>query len=315
MSDGNVLRSAAFASAMFVLGCAAAFTQQDPVPQLILESLSATAYQRAVPRLAALKTGERIQQGVDWKFFTIHQRGQLAGVLAVADGWVGPLSGGFRGGGIEFGHLIGQTGNVLIGEHVFGYLAHGATLVPQYVVVTQATVIARDEYERLEIEKADNLGWTPDPREQAARIHFKDVSVRETRRLRFVDRTNLEGAKSGPLSAADVLRQFTSIERFEAAEQKLESLAPGTDFWDAMAELNVMIVTPDSGRSYSQWFSDGYLGANWAKLTPKGYFEVLRFGYIQDGEEAPKRALIFKNNRVYKLVPHGTREELERYFE
>src|SRR4030095_3432850 len=98
MSYGNDLRSAGFASTMFLLGCAAAFTPQDPVQQTILESLSVAGYQRAVPRLAALKAGERIQERIDWKFFSIQEPGKREYGLAVADGWVGPLSGGFNGG-------------------------------------------------------------------------------------------------------------------------------------------------------------------------------------------------------------------------
>jgi hypothetical protein len=42
---------------------------------------------------------------------------------------------------------------------------------------------------------------------------------------------------------------------------------------------------------------------------------VYRFGFIQGDEEFPRLALITKNHRVYKLVPHGAREDLERQFE
>src|SRR4030095_11513043 len=89
MSYGNDLRSAGFASTMFLLGCAAAFTPQDPVQQTILESLSVAGYQRAVPRLAALKAGERIQERIDWKFFSIQEPGTREYGLGVGDGGVG----------------------------------------------------------------------------------------------------------------------------------------------------------------------------------------------------------------------------------
>jgi hypothetical protein len=317
MSYGNVLRSAGFASTMFLLGCTAAFTPQDPVQQPILESLSATAYQRAVPRLAALKAGDRIQQGIDWAFFSIEQRGKRDDVLVVADGWVGPLSGGSAGAIGRLGHLIAQKGNVLFGEHVFGYLVEGATLVPQYVVITQATAISRDEYERLKIAKDDALGSTPDPREPGSLIYLRNVSVQETRQLPARDKTReggeIEIKRIG--TSVDVLKSFTSIDKFKAAERTLESLAPGTDYWEALAALKMMIVTEDAGISYRMWLADGYLGAAWSKLTPKGYFSVFRFGYIQNDKEVPRLALIFKNHRVHKLVPHGTQEELERYFD
>jgi len=72
-------------------------------------------------------------------------------------------------------------------------------------------------------------------------------------------------------------------------------------------------MTPDSGIKY-HILADGFLGGAWVKLTPNGFFVVMRFGYIEDNKEVPKLALIFKNNKVHKLVPHASREELQRYF-
>lgn len=85
--------------------------------------------------------------------------------------------------------------------------------------------------------------------------------------------------------------------------------------WEAVASLKMTIVTLDSGTMYKAWLADGYLGNAWAKLTPSGYFLVFRSGHLQDNNEVPRRALIFNSGRVHKLVPHGTQEEPERYFE
>jgi hypothetical protein len=245
--------------------------------------------------------------------------------IVVSDGWVSSFSDGFIGGTYGFGKLIGQNGNVLLGEHLFGYLLGGATLVPQYVIRTQATVISEEEYRRLRSEEADYLGWTDAPGERAAtRIYFKDVAVKEARQLAYSDTLlkRREGARAPGPTLRDNLRWHTTIERFRAAESKLKSLALGTDFWEASATLDMTIVTLDSGMTYEAWFADGYLGGVWAMLTTAGYFKVWRFGYLEylEGQkvpqrEVPKLALIFKNNRVHKVVPYGTLEELIRHFE
>ena len=326
MPRKNVPISIGLAIAILLGACAATPTPSQDVGQRIMETLSPAAYQRIVPHLAALTTGDRIDQKIRWGFFGV-LRGKLAPPLilasgwvaslsadfplVLADGWVASLSGDFLGAHSGFGKLIGQTGNVVLGEHVFGYLLGGARLVPQYVVVMSATVIARDEYERLSREKVANVGWAPAP-EERVRIYFKDVSVKETRPLQW--RTDLEDAKiTGTL--ADAIRMVSSIERFKVAEGTLASLAPGTDYWEALAALKMSILTLDSGITYKAWLADGDLGNSWAKLTPGGYFLVYRFGYLQDNGEVPKLALIFKNGRVHKVVPHGTQEELERHLD
>jgi len=61
--------------------------------------------------------------------------------------------------------------------------------------------------------------------------------------------------------------------------------------------------------------ADGHLGGSWDKLTPNGYFIVMRFGYIDENKEEPKLALIFRNNKVDALVAYASWEDLQRYFE
>lgn len=324
MSNRNLLRSIAVASAVLLFGRAA--IAQDPLQQKIMESLSASAYERVVPVLSGLKAGDRITSKIKWRVFPIERQGKTVGALPIADGWVRTLSGGFPAGSeFGFGSLVGKTGDVLLGEHVFGYLLGGmgkpdvvfTTLHPQYVVYTQATVIAEEEYSRLKSEKADNLGWTDAQSDQRTRIYFKDVSVKETRQLKFTRPDKYKGATlvEANITLAEWVRSFVTIERFKAAEGNLESLAPGTDFWEALFALKMVIGTLDSGITYKVWRADGYLGQAWQKLTPNGYFDVLRFGYVENGREIPKLALIFKNGRVHKVVPHGTQEEVGRHFD
>lgn len=284
---------------------------QDPRQQLTMDSLTVAAYERVVPRLSELRAGDRITSKIELNLIPILERGKKTdAVVAVSDGWVGALSGGTLGAATGFGGFVGQTGDVLLGEHLFGYLFERGMLVPQYVVAMQATVISADEYKRRKDKaKADGLVFARDK----TRLYFRDLSVVGIRKLKFMGPDKLEGGyRIGEPASA---RSFVTIERFEEAEKKLKSLTPGTDFWDALFALNMSIATFDSGVTFRAWLADGYLGQAWEKLTPGGNFHVLRFGYLQDNNEVPKLALIFKNGRVHKLVPHGTQEELERYFE
>jgi hypothetical protein len=83
-----------------------------------------------------------------------------------------------------------------------------------------------------------------------------------------------------------------TIDSWGAAEKRLESLPPGTLYWDAVNALQMVLLTFDSDTTYKTWLADGYLGAGWERLTPAGYFGAWRFGCIQDNKETPKLALI-----------------------
>ena len=309
MSNRNILRSIGLVSAMSLLGYAVTSAPQDLRQQMTADSLTVAAYERVVPRLSELKAGDRIDSKIDLKLYPILDRGKKTdAVVAVSDGWVGAFSGGTLGAATGFGRFVEQTGDALLGEHVFGYLLERSMLVPQYVVATQATVISQDEYRR---KKHDASGFVFAG--EGTRLHFKDLSVRGIRKLQFKGPDKLEGGykKGQPMS----VRSFATIERFKEAEKTLKSLTRDTDFWDALFALKMAIVTFDSGVTFKAWLADGYLGEAWQKLTPRGNFEVFRFGYLEGDQEIPRLALIFKNRRVHSLAPHGTREEVEQNFD
>jgi len=309
MSTRNIEGSIRIGSALLCLGCAVPAAAQDAGQQLTMESLTVAAYERIVPRLSELRVGDRITSKIDFNLFPILERGKKVGTVAVSDGWVGALSGGTLGGATGFGGFVGRTGDVILGEHVFGYLFEGGMLVPQYQVITQATVISQGEYNE---KKHDAGGFVFFPGDRT-RLYFKDLSVREIRKLPFKGPDKLEGGyrKGEPLS----VRSFVTIERFKEAEKTLTSLTPGTEFWDAMFALKMAIATSNSGVTFRTWLADGYLGQASEKLTPRGNFLVFRFGYLEGDQELPKLALIFKNHRVHRLVPHGTPEEAEQNFD
>ena len=314
MVNKTLLHAATLGSAIVMFGCGATWLAQD-VGQKTAESLSVAAYGRVAPRLAALNPGDRMQSKFEWDDFDTKRQGR-ARFVAVADGWAAPFSGGFPTGSLfGFGKITGRTAEGLLGEHLFGYLVGGATLVPRYVVSTQATVIPEEEYKRLASEKARNIGFTDAPLERAATlIFFKDAVVKEVRPLAFTDTPVKDRGAPGP-TLGDDLRWYASAERFKVAESKLKSLPPGMDYWEALAALGMVFVTLDSGLTYKVWLADGHLGDPRSVLTAAGFFKVLRFGYLEGSNEVPQLALIFKNNRVHKLVPHGRPEELMGHFD
>jgi hypothetical protein len=295
-------------AAIFALltGCAAA--QPDLRQKLTSDCLTVAAYERVVPRLTELRPGDRIESKIELKLFPILQGRKRVDTVAVSDGWVSAFSGSALGAATGFGRFVGQTGDVLIGQHVFGYLFERGMLVPQYTITTQALVISQDEYNQKQHDASGFIILA----EGGPPLYFKNSTVMEIRKLKFKGPESLEGANriGDPIS----LKSFGTIERFHEADKKLNSLTPGTDFWDALFALNMSIVTFDSGVTFRAWFADGYLGKPWQKLTSRGNFEIFRFGYLEGDHEIPKLALIFKNSRVHRVVPYGTQEEMEQSF-
>jgi hypothetical protein len=316
MNKGKDLASLLIMVSISLIGCASAPSGESVRQEKNIESLSASAYKRVLPRLVALKPGDNIDSQVEWRFFKTTKQGRTIDTYAVADGWVAPLSGGNLGA-LGLGRVRGRSGDMLFGEHVFGYLWGGVTLVPQYAVVTQATLILPNEYDDLMKKQSPQLGWADMPRDNLSpKTQFKNATVKEVRRLNFSEPDLLEvgvEVEEEKVTLADTIRRITARERFEAAVTRLESLEPGTEFWEAIRALDMIYLTPDSGIKY-HIIGDGFLGGSWTKLMPNGFFAVMRFGYIEDNKEVPKLALIFKNNKVHKLVPHASREALQRYF-
>lgn len=314
MNKRNVLASLFITVSISLIGCASTPSVENFKQQKSIESLSASAYKRVLPSLTALKPGDDIRSKIDWQFFKLQEGGKTTRIAA-ADGWVSPLSGDYLGGLFGNGRVMGRTENLLFGEHVFGYSISGTTLVPQYVVMTQATLVTPEEYTQLAEKNTHNIGWADMPRDSLPRTQFKNITVKEARRLDIYEGEEIEGVKlEKARTLADVIRSFTTRERFEDAEKRLKSLMPGTDYWEAVRALNGIYMTPDSGIKYLM-LTDGYLGGSWSKLMPNGYFLVMSFGYIEDNKEVPKLALIFKNNKVHKLAAHASREEMQRYFQ
>lgn len=51
----------------------------------------------------------------------------------------------------------------------------------------------------------------------------------------------------------------------------------------------------------------------WAEMRRDGLFVIWPFGYVERDKEIPKLALIFKNGKVYKIIPYESKEALKQY--
>lgn len=300
-------------------------SMQQVMQKEIMESTSQPAYQRNEPQVKALQPGDSINEKITWDFYSIQNQGKSAG-FAVADGWIGPLSGHYFGGVFGLGQVNARSGDTVFGEHVFGYLLYGTTLVPKYSVITKAELISFEEYQAfVKAKKTGTIGWfrTPgrkkgaQPKEIPQTIHFKNATIQEVRTLAAVseDIEDVTIGKAGSLT--EVARSYLTQARFQKAEKQLKKIKAGSTPWDVIAALNGKYMTPDSGLYYPL-LMDGFLMyekvSPWRKMTAKGYYVVWPFGYLENETEMPQLDLIFKNGKMHKLVKHEPKESIERQY-
>jgi hypothetical protein len=54
-----------------------------------------------------------------------------------------------------------------------------------------------------------------------------------------------------------------------------------------------------------------YTGENIiSKPTPDGIYIVWPFGYVEDGKEVPKMAVIIRNGQLQKVVPYSSKQAI-----
>jgi hypothetical protein len=308
---------------LLATGCAPSI--QQIIQTKNIESTSKSAFDKVEPLLKDLKPGDDLQSKIKWRLFEIQGQDKGNGI-ANADGWIGHLSGDYYGGLFGFGHIISRSENKLFGEHVFGYLVFGTTLVPRYSVITQAELIPYTEYKNLAEKKAVNWGLLPTPgwsehepqdKDIPQLTFYRDVTVKEVRMLDYhikdadISDSSVKVEKIGTLK--DLAKLFLTPDRFHEAEIKLREIEKGTDAWEVIKKLNGKYFTPNSGINYFL-LMDGYIMDPWHKMTPDGLFVVWPFGYLEGEISIPKSSLIFKNDKVYKIVPYASKKETEEYF-
>ncbi|HAK60997.1 MAG TPA: hypothetical protein DCO77_11540 [Nitrospiraceae bacterium] len=308
---------------LVAVGCGP--SMQQVMQKEIMKSTSLSAYQRNEQQVHGLQPGVNIQEKITWDFYRMQNQGKSKDFV-VADGWIGRLSGQYHGGVFGFGQVNARSGDTVFGEHVFGYLLYGITLVPKYSVIMQAELISFEEYKALvKAKKTGTIGWfrTPgwkkdaQPKEIPQAIHFKNATIQEVRTL-DVAGEDIEGvtiAKAGSLT--EVVKSYLTRERFQKAQKKLKKVKAGSTPWDVIAALNGKYMTPNSGLDYLL-LMDGFLMYNkegpWQKMTKKGYYVVWPFGYLENETEMAQLDLIFKNGKLHKLVKHEPKESIERQY-
>ncbi len=312
-------------AALFVAllsGCAPGMNQpKDDIGRSQYEEmLSREAYEKIEPLLLKLKPGDSLDAtGLEWPVHEMMQGNQLIGLIVQSDGWIGALSGGIPGAFYKFGAYTGRSGDTLYGEHVFGYLIGNMTLVPKCVVRTQTTIILQNEYKELQEKKTPGIGWSWTPGMKDTKTFFKDLKVAEVRplNLKMPDDQALQiGDK--PITVASYKEKYLSPQAFQLIKNKLDALQKGTGTIETVASLGGVITTRDPGEFVVLFGINGFLNTSdtyrWSTMTPQGVFMVWGFGYLDDGKEIPKLALIFKNGKLLKVVDYTSREDIEKEF-
>jgi hypothetical protein len=277
-----------------------------------MATLTEAAYERADTFIRGWEVGSPLRH-TQCQVLSIPpvRRGEKEGHTAVCDGWVGPLSGHnpFSLGALV-GHGHAEDGAKLIfGVHVFGYVANDSILVPRTIVNTQAQVIDKAEYEALKA-KGENVGSRP--------AYIKNAKIREIVRLEgtapeysgpFLEQTYSTQAEIGEL-----FHSLTTKDRYEKTKMKLEAIPLGSDRWEVIQALGGQFVTLNQGEDYTL-LMDGFLymhGDDFYVLhdTSDGIFKVWPFGYTTAEATIPELDLIFRNDKLFKVIPHVPREEL-----
>lgn len=301
---------------------ACATTTADPALELkqteFLKGANREAFERAEPALHRLRAGQPMDDTeLRWSVNEIlSNTGKLIGVIAWGDGWIPSLSGGVTGALSKFGALTGRAGRVIYGQHVYGFVWGGMNLAPQYVVTTEAELCERGEYDRLSVGHAGNIGQIEG--EDGAPLYFTNLRIAGVGTAGFPAPPAPSTVHFAALTSSSYRQSYLSAEQFRAVEPQLAQLKPGTPFLEVIRSLGGMLVSSYGGEHFVIMGMKGFLNVSqeyrWSRLTPEGLFAVWPFGYLEGEREVPKLAVLLKNGMLFKVVPYGSREELERRF-
>jgi hypothetical protein len=299
--------------AMVHAGCATtnpvlAFKERE-----IGQTLTRQSFERIEPLLRNIHPDQTMDStGLAWPVHEIKSGNRLVGLVASADGWAGGLSGNITGAFSKLGEPVGLEKGQLYGQHIYGYIIQPSFFIPRYALQTRATIIDEKEYETLRKSQAKGIGWTFTPGGGKKKIFFKDLKVLQVKELYKPEEapgTLKKGESVSPSEASS----FFSKERYERAAIKIGALSPGLDIFSVIKSLNGSFVAQYGGVSFIL-FMDGllkYTGENIiSKPTPDGIYIVWPFGYVEDGKEVPKMAVIFRNGQLQKVVPYSSKQAI-----
>ena len=274
-------------------------------------SMTREALSRCETRLKQLSPGQAVgAETFGFHFYAVQSMGKKYPYV-VADGWISSMSGGDVGASGGLGRYCGRDSSSVWGEQVFGYVWGGATLVPKYRVLTRAHLITQDEYARR--EKELSVGFVAG---KAGTIYFADPAFVETREIAGppqVEAAAQEGSKAKKTDLKSITEEMCSEASYQEAQAVLDSLAAGTLVWDVPSRLGGLMLTSDSGESYSLLMK-GFLNTEtmgpWTVSKPDGKYEVWTFGTMVKKKETPQRSLVFRNGSVVEVRPYTPKEEL-----
>jgi hypothetical protein len=297
---------------------ASAASGDDP-SKIWARHLSEKAFGRAEPRLQALEPGMALDEtGIRWEYFKLVKRRKTTGTKAESDGWIGPLSGGMNGAAGGLGVLTGLSEEYLYGQHVFGYLWGNATVVPRYVVKTRArraTEAENSPIDRKIVGAAGKLEY------RGRTFFYRDVTVEEVREMRFAP-PDMKRKSTQTLPIHDLKEFFASRatpESFAGVLSKIETLEPGCEVLDAVAELGGVYVTFNGAKNLFLPL-EGYLGP-WLKkdeypqlfLGETSMHEIWPFGFLEKETPRVQLALVFRNGSLITVLEEASKEAVEAY--
>lgn len=287
----------------------------DPIVEIRKEQMSEQVFQSALPELQKLAPGDDLSSiKKTLKAGWITSKSGKRSPLVYMPGWINSMSGGAFGGLFAFGGMFAKSGQLINGRHVFGYVWGDINLVPQFEIITQATVIDEIEYDSLGARETNGIGRVSSV---SGQVYFKDLRVLETRALPFRGISDVEGqaTRIEPVKKNE-LPPFYTEKAFRDAEDILLQLNKGTGLWEMLEELGALFITTDYGENHSL-LVNGLL--NYKNVKPQ-YIEtdealyILRpFGYIQNDKEIIKLIVIFKNGLLEKITPYSGAEDWHSY--
>jgi hypothetical protein len=122
------------------------------------------------------------------------------------------------------------------------------------------------------------------------------------------------GHRMSSSETASTLAALYSRERYENIVEKLSNLSPGIDLFATVEKLEGNIIANHGGVEIT-FIIQGFLNYKgqyrFAKMTSNGIYNIMPFGYVENGQEIPKTALIFKNGILHEIVPYSTRKQIE----
>lgn len=312
-------------SALFVAACAAPAPTTDVKREKYEDALSYATWERTRAMLEGISPGTLVtESGIDWSYLRISGRGQEDAYVAVADGWIPPLSGGFWGAINALGHVYGRDADHVYGQHIFGFVYAGE-LRPMLDVRTRAEIITEAEHQQLE-NVEDVKTWCAGRPEWNRSICFRNPVVAEVRRLPIAAKTPVESedievreikGSDASQKYEDWVMTFYMRDSFGAAIQTVEDLPQGSDIYDMIAALDGFVKTTDSGASYyllMKGFANYDSTASWSEATEDAIYEVLLFGYVEDGKQVHVSDVVFRNGGFVRVVPHAPKRDIVAQF-